>query len=50
MLETLQKYLEDISHIKESDKEHTHRTALQNHLESLKTHILNNGRRGTITP
>ena len=37
--ETLQKYLEDISHIKESDKEHIHRTALQNLLESQKYDI-----------
>ena len=50
MLETLQKYLEDTSHIKESDKEHTHRTALQNLLESLKTHIADNGGGGGITP
>ena len=50
MLETLQKYLEDISHIKENDKEHTHRTALQNLLESLKTHIIDNGGGGAITP
>ena len=49
MLETLQKYLEDTSHIKESDKEHTHRTALQNLLESLKTHIADNGGGGNNT-